>query len=442
MTYKALVCRIESIKKHPNADRLQLCTVAGGYQVITDLTPKVGDLGIYFPVDGQVSEEFAKANNLLEIKDPVTGKKIGGGFMDHKRRIRALNLRGIKSMGLWLPHSCLNYLDIVKSANKDEVFLDAGSQFSEIDGHPICNKYYTAATLRAQTQGASKGNKGDYKNYDCFKRHIDTEQFIRFFKEIPIGSFITATLKLHGTSAVTGYVMVNHSLSWWKRAINFIRPGVFKEREYKHLIGTRNVVLADGKQDGFYKGDQFRFNAANLFKDRLHKGETVYYEIVGYDSNGRPLMSTHNTEILKKDYKSVSRFNKEFAYSYGCTKGTQKIYVYRITMCNEDGIAYDLSFEQVKERCKELGLEAVPELCKFVYNGNVEETLQKVAPWLSDDDLKPSIIDSTHIDEGVCFRVDTNRAHAVNYKHKAFIFQILEGIKKESDDYVDLEEVS
>jgi len=438
--YKAIACKIETAVKHPNADRLQLCTVAGGYQIITDLKAKVGDLGVYFPVDGQVSEEFAKANNLLEIKDPKTGKKIGGGFMDYKRRVRAMSLRGIKSMGLWLDISCLDYLDIVPSLDKPSLL--EGTQFSEIDGHPICNKYYTAATLSAREKSSKVGNKGHYKSYTCFKQHIDTEQFMRFFKEIPVNSYMVATLKLHGTSAVTGRVLVDNYLPWWKKVINFIRPGYYKEKEYKCLIGTRNVVLADGKQDGYYKGDQFRFNIADSFKDKLNKGETVYYEIVGYDSNGKPLMSTHSTKTLKKEYPGITKFGEEFAYSYGCQPGTQKIYVYRITMCNEDGVAYDLSWEQVKGRCRELGLEHVPELCKFIYRGNVEETLAIVAGWLSDNDLKPSLLDHTHIDEGVCFRVDTDKPHAVNYKHKAFIFQILEGIKKESDDYVDLEEVS
>ena len=62
--YKAVVCKINEIRKHPNADRLQIATVAGGYEVIVDLDTKLEDLGVYFDTDGQLSDEFCKANDL------------------------------------------------------------------------------------------------------------------------------------------------------------------------------------------------------------------------------------------------------------------------------------------------------------------------------------------------------------------------------------------
>lgn len=433
MTYNAVICKIDSISKHPNADRLQICSVAGGFQVITDLNTKVGDLGVYFPVDGQVSLDFATKNNLLEIKDPVTHKKIGGGFMDYKRRIRAMSLRGVKSNGLWLSLSCLSYI-------KWPIDLPEGHQFTEIDGVQVCKKYYTRATQNAINNAAKSKGKGDYKNHKCLHRHPDTEQFLRFAHEITPGAFVTVTLKMHGTSAVTGYVLEEINLPTWKRLINLIRP-TFPTKEYKHRIGTRNVILTEGKEDGYYH-DDFRFTLANTFINKLHKGEIIYYEIVGYDSKGKPLMSTHNIKSLKREYPNATKFPEEFPYAYGCAVGTCKAYVYRIAQVNEDGILYDLSWEQVKSRCKQLELDHVPELCKFIYDGNPDNVLRILAPFLSDEELKPSSLDSTHIDEGVCLRIDNGSFHATNYKHKAFLFQVLEGIKKEQDDYIDLEEIS
>ena len=65
MNNKAVICSIHHIRKHPNADRVQLGT-ACGYQVVIGLDVKDGDLGIYFPTDTCLGNDYANANpNLL-----------------------------------------------------------------------------------------------------------------------------------------------------------------------------------------------------------------------------------------------------------------------------------------------------------------------------------------------------------------------------------------
>lgn len=54
-------------------------------------------VGVYFPTDGQLSKEFAEANNLLRKLDENGHTIPGGGYMDpSKRNVRAINLRGEK----------------------------------------------------------------------------------------------------------------------------------------------------------------------------------------------------------------------------------------------------------------------------------------------------------------------------------------------------------
>ena len=57
MAYTGFIVKVKELRKHPNADRLQIVTFFGN-DVVIGLETKVGDLGIYFPSDGQLSEEY------------------------------------------------------------------------------------------------------------------------------------------------------------------------------------------------------------------------------------------------------------------------------------------------------------------------------------------------------------------------------------------------
>ena len=66
--YCAYITTLKECRKHSNADRLQ-CTAIFGNNVILDLSYKEGQRVIYFPSDGQLSETFAKENNLIRKRD-------------------------------------------------------------------------------------------------------------------------------------------------------------------------------------------------------------------------------------------------------------------------------------------------------------------------------------------------------------------------------------
>ena len=111
--YSAYVTELKGLRKHSNADRLQCCEVFGN-NVIVDLSYKEGQRVVYFPSDGQLSEEFANDNSLVRRKDE-NGNNIGGYLDPNKRNITALKLRGEKSDGLVLPIEVLSkYTDINK----------------------------------------------------------------------------------------------------------------------------------------------------------------------------------------------------------------------------------------------------------------------------------------------------------------------------------------
>ena len=130
MSYYAYVCKIDNLRKHPNADRLQLGECFGN-TVCVDMSYTAGEVGIYFPTDGQLSVEFAEYNNLLRKKDDA-GNSIGGYMDPNKRNVTSIRLRGEKSDGLFLHLDCISY-------TKAEV--KEGDSFTMLNGHEICQKY-------------------------------------------------------------------------------------------------------------------------------------------------------------------------------------------------------------------------------------------------------------------------------------------------------------
>lgn len=49
--YNGYVVEVKELRKHNNADRLMIATFFGNDTVVS-LETKVGDVGVYFPVDG------------------------------------------------------------------------------------------------------------------------------------------------------------------------------------------------------------------------------------------------------------------------------------------------------------------------------------------------------------------------------------------------------
>jgi RNA ligase (TIGR02306 family) len=429
MAYSAIIARV-STRPHPNADRLQLGT-CHGYQVVVSKDTLDGTLGIFFPTDGQISKEYAAANDLIGYTDPETGER-RGGFFGKNRRVRSQRFRGEKSDGYWAPLSSLDFAG-------DTTSLAEGHQLTEFNGVPICNKYYTPATLRAMKSG-----RGLRRQNNLFAKHVDTAQLKHEIDSIVPNTLVWTTEKLHGTSGRFGYVLDEKIVpqKWWQKLLR--RPQK-RSAEYTHLLGTRNTILADHTAEGFYGNEEFRWNAIKNLVGNLHKGEILYFELVGYTTTGEPIMSQHDTSDLSDEMKK--KYGKTITYKYNQPEGTCGLYVYRITRTNEDGDVVELPWTQVKRRCRELGVYHVPEIPEdLIANPNLISIYHNPSDslMLAIDDLLEgdSLLDSSHIREGVCLRLEEPDGSIRFLKSKSFSFGLMEGYLKNTDDYVDLEEAS
>lgn len=421
--YCAYITELKQLRKHNNADRLQLGTVFGN-TVIVDLSYYEGQKVVFFPVDGQLGEEFAKENNLLRIKNE-DGTTTGGYLDPVKRNIKAMRLRGEKSEGLVLPVESLSkWTDINK--------LSLGDQITVLDGTVICKKYIPRSNHKKSNNGPKVKTPNLKNKFPYFKEHVDTEQLAYNLNAFKPGDTCYITLKMHGTSARTGNSI---EIEEGKRTLLqklFHKPApVIKS--WKAVSGTRRVVL-NTFEGGYYGNDKFRQKYHDYFIDRLPKRMEVFYEIVGWvDGTEQTIMGTcSNTKIKDKEVKKL--YGDATVFSYGCTPGTSDIYVYRMTMTNEDGIVTEIPWEEVKNWCDRLGVKHVPEFDKFLFTTK-EDLMERVEKYYDG----PDPIGVTHVREGVVVRID-NRSSFKAYKHKNFTFKVLEGLIKDSSDTPDMEE--
>lgn len=444
--YNAYVTRIKNLRKHPNADRLQLGECFGN-TVCVSLEYTDNQLGIYFPCDGQLSVEFAEANNLLRKKDDA-GNSIGGYMDPSKRNVTAIRLRGEKSDGLFLPLTCLESFGDVST-------LKEGDVINTFNGHEICCKYIPRRNHR---QGhVSDGNRTRKKKVDVaplFAEHADTEQLAYNLGAFKPGDEIEITLKMHGTSQRTGYLPV---FKGYKRTFKdwLLRRDGKPIYDWGYVSGTRRTVLED-YDGGYYGSNEFREQHSKTFEGKLWKGETVYYEVVGFTHTGAPIMAEGNNEKLGKDF--VKQYGKTTVFSYGChplevdinlryfeghiEEGIVKeyhqsdIYVYRMTMTNEDGNVVEYTPDFMRYRCEQMGVKTVPVLWKGVIPAHTGDAAairlgQDAGAWIKEKAERfydgPDPIGKTHIREGVVVRI-VNRPKFTAFKHKNHNFKMISGI--------------
>lgn len=436
MSYTAIVTAIRT-RPHPSADRLQLGTCLGN-QVVVDLDTADGELGVFFPTDGQLSHEMCLANDLYtasarnRLELPPSDSP---GFFDHNRRVRAQRFRGEKSDGLWMPLKSLQW------TGHDIESLREGDSFTHLMGGEVlvCEKYYTPATIRAMRGGTPKTRREN----KCFPKHEDTKQF-RFVADlIPDDAVLYVTEKLHGTSGRYGRVWDNYydRLPWYKKL--WAQIGHHPCVGWSYLHGSRNVELHEAAGPGWYGSNDFRYRAVEGLS--LKKGEVLYFEIVGWVAPDRPIMPAH--DVTKTGLKDIRKqYGDRIEYTYGCPNGEARVYVYKILNVNEDGEALELSWPQLVARCGELGVAHVPLLfgpttlnhLGYVYESEKPQALRKLVEMLTEG---PSTLNPAQIREGVVVRCESSRGIS-HIKNKQFAFGVLEGFWKEQEDSVDLEEIS
>ena len=352
--YAAIVIEITKLIHLENCTNVQGAIIMGN-QVVVSKDVKVGDIGLYFPLECQLSKEYLSNNNLYN-KPELNVDNTKKGYFDENGRIRCQRFRGHKSEGLFMPINSICFI------SNPAIELNLNDCFDELNGTPICSKYIVK-TNRTPGQPGSKKSKST-KKYESklvenqFRFHQDTSMLYRNLHRIEPNSLISITYKLHGTSGISSYVLCKQPITkldkvkeWlWNMSYkigNLTRNSTWSfsmnTTKYDYIYSSRKVIKNEELNPNaqhFYNEDIWGI-AHNELKDFLQKGMTFYYEIVGFLPNGG---------AIQKDY------------DYGCEPTKHAIYIYRITSTNVDGKVIEFSAKQVQDFCKKNGLNAVPEL--------------------------------------------------------------------------------
>ena len=354
VNYAAIVVEIKTIIPLEKCDNVQAAIIMGN-QVVVSKNVKVGDIGLYFPLECALSKEYLSNNNLYR-KPELNTDPNQKGYFEENGRIRCVKFRGHKSEGLFMPKESLNF------CLKIGDILNLNDTFDEINGFPICSKYIVKQN---KTPGQSGSNKSkSTKKYESklvenqFRFHQDTSMLYRNLHKIHPDSLISITYKLHGTSGISSYVLCKEPITKLDKVKEWLWNMSYKignltrsykwsfsinNTKYDYIYSSRKVIKNEELNPNaqhFYNEDIWGI-AHNEVKDFLQKGMTFYYEIVGFLPNGGS---------IQKDY------------DYGCEPTKHAIYIYRITQTNIDGKVFEFSAKQVQDFCKKNGLNAVPQL--------------------------------------------------------------------------------
>ena len=234
---------------------------------------------------------------------------------------------------------------------------DIGTEFDYFNDIEICKKYVPANTGRGIL---TKGNKKAVSKIsrlleNQFRLHNDTENLRRNIDKINPDDYIGIHYKKHGTSWVVGNVLVKKSLKWYEKLAKKIGFNI-QDKEYDIIYSSRKVVKNqyETKNSNHFYGYDLWQDIKDKVYDKIPKGYTLYGECVGFTKDGAYIQS---------------------GYDYSCPLNEFKIYIYRITVTNEDGFVIELEDRQIEEFCEKFGLNYKD---TFIYYGKAKNLYPKL----------------------------------------------------------------
>jgi hypothetical protein len=389
--YAATVVAVTRIVPLENCDNV-VGTPLLGFQAIVGKDTEVGQLGIVFPAESQISGEYANVNNLHRHPE-LNQDKTAKGYLEDNGRVKALKFRGHRSDCLFMPLSSLDFTGAKISE------LQPGDTFDVLNGHKICQKYVVkrAALSHARTH-AVRDNVFRRVDEKFLPEHYETGNFFRNQDAIAPGRRVAVTQKLHGTSIRIGNTIVKRKLRFRERVA--ARFGVkVQATEFDNVYGSRKVIkdVNNPNQNHYYGTDIWSEEGAKL-NGLVPENFIVYGELIGWTEDFQPIQKN---------------------YTYQLTPGRCELYVYRVAFVNGQGRVTDLAWEQVKEFCLDLGLKHVPELWEGFMEDFIPERYLDVK-FSEFYGVGVPLAKESPCDEGVCVRVDGLAPYILKAKSPKF----------------------
>lgn len=428
--YAAIVVTINNVIPLEGCDFVQGTSILGNHVIISkDI--KIGDIGIYFPTECQLSHSYLTENNLYRKSElnKDTSKK---GYFEENGRVKCVKFRGYKSEGLYMPLSSLEFI----TSQYSEFGILPGVEFDKLNGVEICKKYvikYTSSESLPKN-GNKKVKEQELKLVDRqFRFHEDTIALYKNLKLVKPEDYIHISYKIHGTSAISSKLLCKKKLSFWDKIGTFLGFNVVNVM-YDYIYASRRVIKnpeINPNAQHFYNLDIWGI-AHEYLKPYIPNGITLYYEIAGFLPGGAYIQDEF-------DYGCIRPITQEYVQGVN-----YKIFIYRITYTNSEGKVFEFSARQVQEWCIKNGLTPVPELFygkaaefsdeRMTRENWEEKFLATIKEKYNDKDCY--ICNNKVPEEGCVIRLDKLELEA--YKVKSFRFLEWE-TKKLNKNIIDIE---
>jgi hypothetical protein len=202
-----------------------------------------------------------------------------------------------------------------------------GDAFNEINNHEVCNKYYNKK-LESKNKVHRQEKKFARIDNKTFPEHFSTDNYFRYQRNFD-NKDVIVTQKLHGTSIRLGNCLVRRPLNRYEKVLKFLGVSI-NDTTYDGIRGSRKVIKNQNAEPSshYYKEDIWKF-MNDKYCNLIPKDYIIYGEIIGW---------VGESPIQKN-------------YTYQIPKNEAELYVYRITIVNQDGIQTDLSWKQIVEFC-------------------------------------------------------------------------------------------
>lgn len=242
------VCKIESVERHDNADRLDIAQVKGWNCIVGREEFKAGDLCVYIPIDSILPD-------ALEEK-LFSGTKVK--LKNH--RVRTIKLRGVISQGLVIP-----------------VTKALGPNASHGEGSDV--KDYLGITKWEPPVKAGPNHTKKHPHPD-FKKYTNINHWRNYPRALEAGEPVTISEKIHGTNFRCGWLPYKPRTLFAKLKKSFWPFG----KKWEFVFGSHNVQLQDDSTKQFYEDNVYaRIVEKYNLKERLWpmRGTVLYGEIYG-----------------------------------------------------------------------------------------------------------------------------------------------------------------
>lgn len=262
--FHVTVFKVDNVVHHPNADRLDIINVFGGYPCCVERDRyKIGDLAVYIPVDTVLPE--SEVFSFLAPGD--------------RKRLRAKRFRGIFSMGLVIP--------ALQGMNEgDEVTNQLGIERWE----PVDD--FTCSDNERDPEGL------------LFAKYTDIESLRKelYSSAFRIGEEVILTEKIHGANWRCVFSSKRDELFVGSRTMNKRRPENLSSSQWWGMIEKYDI--------------EEKLQSNDSFKDLILFGE-VYGQVGGfsYGTRGRSQLMLFDVFDLKSmrylDYDVAKSIAKE-----------------------------------------------------------------------------------------------------------------------------------